>query len=95
MDGTMARNYNRDLYRHLEETLARCDALERKFEAYKQKTEQELFECHARIAELEATVAKKDEEIALLKAGTLHAFSVRNGERQRTHSPLPLGVGAA
>ena len=60
----MARNYNRDLYRHLEETLARCDALERKFEAYKQKTEQELFECHARIAELEATVAKKDEEIA-------------------------------
>lgn len=68
MDGTMARNYNRDLYKHLEETLARCDALEQKFETYKQKTEQELFECHARIAELEATVAQKDEEIALLKA---------------------------
>ena len=64
----MGRNYNRDLFKHLEETLAKCDALEQKFDAYKQKTEQELFECHARIADLEETVAKKDKQIALLKA---------------------------
>ena len=64
----MARNYNRDLYKHLEETLAKCDALEREFKEYKQKTEQELFECRTRIAELEETIVQKDKEIALLKA---------------------------
>lgn len=87
MDGTMARNYNRDLYRHLEETLARCDALERKFEAYKQKTEQELFECHARIAELEATVAKKDEEIALLKADNERLKRIMNNNSSNSSQP--------
>ena len=67
MDGRMARNYNKDLYKHLEETLARCDVLERKFEDYRQKTEQELFECHAKISEQETTIARLVEENALLK----------------------------
>lgn len=83
----MARNYNRDLYKHLEETLAKYDALEQKFEAYKQKTEQELFECHARIADLEATVARKDEEIALLKADNERLKRIQNNDSKNSSLP--------
>ena len=46
----MGRNYNRSIFKHLEETLAKFDALEREFNTYKQKAEQELFECRAKIA---------------------------------------------
>ena len=83
----MARNYNRDLYKHLEEALARCDALEQKFDAYKQKTEQELFECHAKIAELEATIVKKDEEIALLKADNERLKRILNNNSSNSSEP--------
>lgn len=68
MDGFMGRNYNRSIFKHLEETLAKFDELEREFNTYKQKAEQELFECRAKIADLEATIIQKDEQIALLEA---------------------------
>lgn len=68
MDGFMGRNYNRSIFKHLEETLAKFDALEREFNTYKQKAEQELYECHAKIADLEAAIIQKDEQIALLRA---------------------------
>lgn len=68
MDGFMGRNYNRSIFKHLEETLAKFDALEREFNTYKQKSEQELFECRAKIADLEAAIIQKDEQIALLRA---------------------------
>ena len=83
----MGRNYNRDLYKHLEEALARCDALEREFEDYKQKAEQELFECHARIAELEATITRKDEEIALLKEDNERLKRTMNNNSSNSSQP--------
>lgn len=58
----MGRNYNRSIFKHLEETLAKFDALEREFNTYKQKAEQELFECRAKIA---GTALGSDESATL------------------------------
>lgn len=83
----MGRNYNRSLFKHLEETLARCDKLENEFKAYKQKTEQELFECHAKIAELEATITKKDEQIELLKGDNERLKRILNNNSGNSSLP--------
>ena len=83
----MAHNYNRDLYKHLEETLARCDALEQKFETYKQKTDQELFECRAKISEQEATIARLVEENTLLKADNERLKRILNNNSSNSSQP--------
>ena len=83
----MARNYNRDLYKHLEETLAKCDALDRKFEDFKQKTDQELFECHAKIAEQDATIIRLVEENTLLKADNERLKRILNNNSSNSSQP--------
>ena len=87
-DGIMARNYNRDLNRHLEETLAKCDALEHKFETYKQKTDQELFKCRTKIAEQDATITRLIEENMLLKADNARLKRIQNND-SKTSSLSP------
>ena len=83
----MARNNNRDLYKHLEDTLAKCDALDRKFEDFKQKTDQELFECHAKIAEQDATIIRLVEENTLLKADNERLKRILNNNSSNSSQP--------
>jgi hypothetical protein len=98
MDGPMRRDYNKDLFRHLEETLAKCDALEKKlddykrkseqeFDDFKRKSEQELDDCHAKIAELEAVIVLKDEQIAVLKADNERLKRIINSNSSNSSLP--------
>ena len=87
MDGPMRRDYNKDLFRHLEETLAKCDALEKKLDDYKRKSEQELDDCHAKIAELEAVIVLKDEQIAVLKADNERLKRIINSNSSNSSLP--------
>ena len=83
----MRRNYNRDLYKHLEEALEQISSLKRELEEYRRRTEQELFECHARISELEVEGAQKDAIILKLQTDNERLKRIVNNDSGNSSLP--------